>query len=301
MADLDFERDTALHDLNNQQLQEGIVELDHVIDLHNKWYKNLLRVLICRVPPDQPDLRGDAHLQCAFGKWLKSHTATSLIENQELVSIQDVHEKVHNDARNFLRLILDGEVVPVNEWDYFESNREKMRQKILTARHGFAEIAKNRDPLTEIQTRAGLLTELRKQHDLLLRGKQTCALAMLDLDHFKRINDSLGHPAGDAVLVSVVQCVKSQLRSYDQIYRYGGEEFIVCLPNTTIDQASEIVERLRLSISNLDFEFGEIQVTASFGVTVLSKLQSVEQSIGRADKALYEAKARGRNCVVLDA
>ena len=290
-----------MYDLNNQQLQDGIAELDNVIELHNQWYRNLLRVLISRVPPDQLDLGPDAHLQCPFGKWLKSQSAIFLIENQDLASIQDVHEKVHSGARDFFRRISDGLVIPVEDWDHFESNRETMRRKIITARHGFADIAKNRDPLTEVQTRAGLLTELRKQHDLLLRGKQSCALAMLDLDHFKKINDSYGHAAGDAVLVAVVQCVKSYLRPYDQIYRYGGEEFIICLPSTTLDQASEIVERLRLSISNLDFDFDAVQVTASFGVTVLSQSHSVEESIRCADKAMYEAKAKGRNCVVLDA
>ncbi len=289
-----------MDDLTNQQLQAGIVELDHVIDLHDQWYRNLLRALISRVPPDQSDLRPDAHLQCSFGKWLKSRPAIILNENQELASLKDAHEKVHSDAGNFLRRISDGLVIPVEDWDRFENNRETMRLKILTARNGFAEIARNRDPLTEIQTRAGLLTELRKQHALVVRGKQTCVLAMLDLDHFKRVNDSYGHAAGDAVLVSVVQCVKSHLRPYDQIYRYGGEEFIICMPTTTIDQASEIMERLRSSISNLHFDFDEIQVTASFGVTILRKSQSVEESISRTDKAMYEAKAKGRNCVVFD-
>ncbi len=289
-----------MDDLNNQQLQEGIVELDHVIDLHNQWYRNFLRVLISRTPPDQSDLESDAHLLCPFGKWLKSRYAISLIEKQDLVSLQDVHEKVHSSARNLLRRISDGLAIPVEDLDHFENNRETMRLKLLTVRHEFAEIAKNRDPLTEILTRTGLLTELRKQRDLVLRGKQTCAIAMLDLDHFKKINDSYGHAAGDAVLVSVVQCVKSHLRSYDQIYRYGGEEFIICLPSTTIDQASEIMERLRLSIFNLDFDFGDIQVSASFGVALLSKSQSVEESISCTDKAMYEAKPKGRNCVVLN-
>lgn len=289
-----------MEDLNNQQLQEGIIELDHVINLHNQWYKHLLRVLISRVPPSQSDLRPDAHLQCPFGKWLKSRSAISLIESQELASLQDMHEKVHSTTRNFLQRISDGLVIPVEDWDYFENNRETMWLKIMTVRDGFAEIAKNRDPLTEVQTRASLIDDLRKQRDLVLRGKQACALAMLDLDHFKKINDSYGHAAGDEVLVSVVQCVKSQLRSYDQIYRYGGEEFIICLPSTTIEQASEIMERLRSSISSLDFDFGDIQVTASFGVTILSKFQSVEESISCSDKAMYEAKAKGRNCVVLN-
>ena len=175
-----------------------------------------------------------------------------------------------------------------------------MRLEIWAARHEFAETLKNRDSLTEAQTRTGLLTDLRKQHSLVLRGKQTYALAMLDFDHFKRINDSYGHAAGDTVLASTVQCVKSHLRPYDRIYRYGGEEFLICMPSTTLEQAGEMMERLRLAISEQHFEFGDIQVTASFGVTVLRESQTVEESINGADKAMYKAKNTGRNCVVLD-
>jgi len=288
-----------MDDLTNQQLQAGIVELDQVIELHDQWYRKLLRVLISDAPPDPSDFSPDAHLQCPFGHWIKSRSAI-LRDDQALTSLDDAHEKVHSFARRFLLRISDGSVIPAQDWDCFESNRETMRLKILTIRQEFAEVAKNRDPLTEVQTRAGLLAELQKQHALVLRGKQACALAMLDIDHFKKVNDSYGHAAGDAVLVSIARAVKSDLRPYDQIYRYGGEEFIICMPGTTIDEASEIVERLRLSISALRFDFGEIQVTASFGVTVLRESQSVEEAISCADKAMYEAKAQGRNRVVLD-
>ena len=258
-----------------------------------------MRVLISRVPPDQSDLSSDAHLQCPFGKWLKSRSATFFDEDLESSSLIDAHEKVHSSARNLLRRISDGLVIPVSEWDHFQDCREKMRLEVLKARHEFAEIAKNRDPLTESQTRAGLLTELRKQHALVLRGKQTCALAMMDVDHFKKINDSYGHAAGDTALVSIVHCAMAHLRPYDRIFRYGGEEFMICMPGTTIEQAGEIMERLRLSISSLRFDFGDVQVTASFGLTVLNTSLSVEDSIDCTDKAMYEAKASGRNRVVL--
>ncbi|GGE39831.1 hypothetical protein GCM10007421_12240 [Halopseudomonas oceani] len=285
--------------LTNHQLQASIVELDHAIYLHDQWYRNLLRTLVSRVPPDQADLRLDAHLQCPFGKWLEDRSAIVFDEGFDCTSLKGAHETVHSVAREFLRLISAGSVIPVEEWDYFERCREKMRLDIMAARHKFAEAVKNRDPLTEIETRAGLLAELRKQQALVQRGEQACALAMLDVDHFKKINDSYGHAAGDLVLVSIVQCVKSCLRPYDLIYRYGGEEFIICMPGTTITQAGEVMERLRSAISKLRFGFGQAQVTASFGVTVLGASLSVEESISCSDQAMYEAKAAGRNRVVL--
>jgi len=293
-------RDINLDSLTNQQLQAGIAELDHAIYLHDQWYKNLLRVLVSRVSPEQSDLMPDAHLKCAFGKWYEDHSESFFIESQQLKSLFEAHKKVHSGARHLFQRISNGLVIPVDDWDNFESGRERMRREIWAARHEFAETLKNRDSLTEAQTRTGLLADLRKQHSLVLRGKQTYALAMLDFDHFKRINDSYGHAAGDTVLASTVQCVKSHLRPYDRIYRYGGEEFIICMPSTTLEQAGEMMERLRLAISEQHFEFGDIQVTASFGVTVLRESQTVKESINCADKAMYEAKSAGRDRVVLD-
>lgn len=285
--------------LTNHELQLGILELDHAIYLHDQWFRNLLKVLIAHVPAELADLCVDAHLHCSFGKWLAGDAARLFDDRDEYVALQKAHEVVHSEARKLLQLSVNGLVIPPAEWDFFERCRETMRLSVLSARDRFAEVASNRDPLTEIQTRRGLLTELRKQQALVERGRQACALAMVDLDHFKKVNDTYGHVAGDVVLVDVVQCVKAHLRPYDRIYRYGGEEFIVCMPDTTVEQAGEIMDRLRLSIARLDFEFADIQVTASFGVAALAGSMPVEDAIGPADRAMYEAKAAGRNRVVL--
>lgn len=285
--------------LTNHELQLGILELDHAIYLHDEWFRSLLKVLIARVPAEPTDLCADAHLHCSFGKWLVGDASRLFDDEHEYASVQKAHEAVHVRAFRLLQRSADGLRISPAEWDCFERCRDKMRLLVLTARDRFAEVANNRDPLTEIQTRPGLLTELRKQQALVERGRQACALAMLDLDHFKKVNDTYGHAAGDVVLVAVVQCVKAHLRPYDRIYRYGGEEFIVCMPDTTLEQAGEIMDRLRLSIARLRFGFADIQVTASFGVAALAESMSVEDAIGCADRAMYDAKAAGRNRVVL--
>ncbi|MFT7406354.1 MAG: diguanylate cyclase [Zhongshania sp.] len=126
-------------------------------------------------------------------------------------------------------------------------------------------------------------------------------IAMVDLDHFKRINDHYGHAEGDVVLVSTVKKLKSHLRPYDRIYRYGGEEFIICMPSTTLDQSSEVIERMRVVITAQHFDVGKAHVTATFGVSVLRASRTVEESIHCADKAMYRAKAAGSNRVEFDA
>ncbi|WP_438969719.1 diguanylate cyclase [Methylophaga sp.] len=286
--------------ITNKQLQDVIAQLDQAISSHDQWYKNLQRVLITHAPPEESDLKPDAHRLCRFGEWYGSTQVDFMQENPLFVSLGELHEKMHTSARYLIQRVLDGLPISVSDWDHFDNTLDRMRLKIQALRDEYADIEQNRDPLTEAQTRSNLLSDLREQRALVERGKQVCILAMLDLDHFKRINDEFGHVAGDDVLVATVRCVKSQLRSYDRIYRYGGEEFMICMPSTTIDEAREVMERIREAIAEQHFEFTESQVTASFGVTVLRASQTVEESIKIADEALYVAKAAGRNRVVFD-
>ena len=127
---------------------------------------------------------------------------------------------------------------------------------------------------------------------------------MLDLDHFKRANDEHGHLAGDKVLISTVQCLQAILRPYDRIYRYGGAEFLLCMPGTTPEEAREVAERMCHAVAaqriQPDGTDHILRVTASLGVTMLDPSRSVEDSIESADRAMYEAKKLGRNRVVTE-
>jgi diguanylate cyclase len=287
--------------LNNQQVQAVIAELDQALYSHEQWYKNLQRVLISHAAPERSDLMNEARLHCSFGQWYTSPHLRFLQQNPLFISLGKAHEKMHRRATHLIRRISDGLPILIRDWDPFDNSIEKMRGKIQALQEEFTEIVQNRDPLTESQTRARMLTELCEQQALVQRGKQVCVIAMVDLDHFKRINDEYGHAAGDVVLVSTVNRLKSHLRSYDRIYRYGGEEFIICMPSTTVDQSREVIECMRAAIAGQHFNFGNAHVTASIGASVLRGSRTVEESIHCADKAMYIAKAAGRNRVVLHA
>ena len=126
------------------------------------------------------------------------------------------------------------------------------------------------------------------------------AVVMLDIDHFKQINDTWSHAAGDAVLRSLVSLVQGELRPRDFMARIGGEEFVLLLPGTGMDDAGRVCERIRRCIhcSPFEIEQGAIPVTSSFGVTLLMAGERLETVLARADGALYSAKQGGRNCVV---
>ena len=126
---------------------------------------------------------------------------------------------------------------------------------------------------------------------------------MTDIDYFKKVNDTYGHAAGDIVLQTVSKIMRSGLREYDVAGRYGGEEFVILLPFTKIDEAKRVAERLRkavedkvIDISKANDETKEIRVTISIGV---SELVNDDELIKNSDKALYKAKESGRNKVVI--
>ncbi|WP_166423779.1 GGDEF domain-containing protein [Paraglaciecola sp. 20A4] len=137
-----------------------------------------------------------------------------------------------------------------------------------------------------------------------LRAKRTqkwLCVMMLDVDHFKSINDTFGHLVGDEVLVDIAKQVKANLRPYDLAGRYGGEEFILVLPSTSLDEAVQVGERIRQTIKDAIIEINglEIHVTMSIGISSYHEDDSNSaQSLTRADDALFRAKRAGRNCVV---
>ena len=156
------------------------------------------------------------------------------------------------------------------------------------------------DGLTGLLTRRRFVESARRELVRAERQHLRTSVLMLDLDHFKDVNDTYGHPVGDLVLQSFGAILHASLRSFDLVGRYGGEEFCVLLPGTGINEATIIAERIR-SIANLTpvkARSATIQYTVSTGVVQAPpRPVSLEELVDRADQALYEAKAAGRNCV----
>lgn len=160
------------------------------------------------------------------------------------------------------------------------------------------------DKLTELKNRMGFYSDYSKIYEKMLtdsRNRRDVSLFICDIDFFKKVNDTYGHNAGDAVLKHVAEHFRINSRICDGVYRWGGEEFIVVLPDTDASKAAEAAERLRVCImdSTCCFEDLKIKVTMSFGVTQLDPSISIEDNIKAADEKLYRAKESGRNRVIL--
>jgi diguanylate cyclase (GGDEF)-like protein len=155
------------------------------------------------------------------------------------------------------------------------------------------------DYLTGCLNRRSLEQRMKIELDRHLRSSEPMACVFFDLDHFKRINDDYGHEAGDAALKHTVQLIGGMLRSMDALGRYGGEEFMVLMPNTDLKGVTDAAQRMRIALtrSKLEFAGQSIALTASFGAAALGDKESLDSLVRRADAAMYDAKRLGRNRV----
>jgi len=152
------------------------------------------------------------------------------------------------------------------------------------------------DPLTNVYNRRFFMQMLKQEIQRAQRTGRSFSVIMLDLDHFKSVNDRFGHAAGDLVLKTIAEAVSKRIRKTDSLARWGGEEFIILLPETPVDGATNLAEELCASLSSLTVP-GVGHVTASFGVAGYVPSDTVDTITMRADNMLYEAKTAGRNCV----
>ncbi len=233
------------------------------------------------MPP--PDLFDQENLALAAARAIHADAAASAEQQQRaLGELISSYERLLRETRRLIR----------------RSDREELEMNQLNQRlHDLAaelEYRATHDSLTGVLNRAAVIE--RANHMLHAQG---LALIVLDIDHFKRVNDSFGHPVGDRVICGVVDCLSALVPTAAQIGRVGGEEFTVLLPGYSCADALLLAERLRAALADHDFDLPDASpVSASFGVSCLPMNSSFDTAYRRADDALYQAKRAGRNRVV---
>ena len=174
----------------------------------------------------------------------------------------------------------------------------QLQSELLAAKQDLLLLSRT-DPLTGIFNRRAILSQIEKELSRAKRENKKLSLSLLDIDHFKKINDTYGHISGDKVLRECVKRIGSAMRIYDSLGRIGGEEFLVVIPGAKGNDARAIGERIRSMIGDKDIlvNGSSIRVTISQGVVTWDGNMSVDELIARADQALYQAKENGRNRV----
>jgi len=157
-----------------------------------------------------------------------------------------------------------------------------------------------RDPLTGVYNRGVIEVALEREVNLARRYGSPLSVIFMDIDHFKAVNDTFGHMAGDDVIREFARCVNDKIRTTDILSRYGGDEFVAILPNTTMEGAEQLAGRIRDAVvsSGCLAKIGQdLKVTTSIGIASLEGDESAQQLLDRADKSLSLAKHEGRNCI----
>lgn len=287
---------------NREELHAVLQQLEQAISSHEEWFQSLNRQMLCRLPYDRREVSDDAYRECRFGQWLYEYSNPHVRKHPAFDAIEREHKVMHQSAAKILLNAEKTGGAEPDEYDRFSNAMQNLRLEINTLKHEIETTYHNLDSLTGANNRLGMLTHLREQAELVKRGSQKCCLALMDVDHFKQINDAYGHVVGDRVLSSATRYILEHIRVYDRLYRYGGEEFLLCMSHMNPTEAMLMAVRLREGIRELEIvatEQESLHLTVSFGVIELTPELSVEEAIMRADQALYDAKASGRNCCKL--
>ncbi|MDD3534686.1 MAG: diguanylate cyclase [Candidatus Cloacimonetes bacterium] len=194
---------------------------------------------------------------------------------------------------------IDTLVSAENELQRINQELSQSNQELIELNHKLNRMAR-RDQLTGLYNRRVLDENLEYEMERSRRNKRGFTLAMADLDDFKKVNDTYGHPCGDEVLKAVAKTMKEALRTVDTVGRWGGEEFLVILPETSAEDAAKVLNRIREKIKDLvvNCEENQISISISIGMSSCDRDCPKDEIIKEADLALYEAKKRGKNRVI---
>ncbi len=286
--------------IDGEDLERVLQELTQALYDHEQWHEELTRTIICRLPHAPRDVADDAHRHCRFGQWCYGSGASDLHAHAVFAAMESEHKLLHRLAAELLSAAAGGSWIAPKAYDDFANAINRLHVQIHALKRELEGSLARLDSLTGAESRIAMLSKLGEMRALGERRCQPCCIALMDVDHFKRINDAHGHLVGDQVLRACVHRLRENLRPYDHVFRYGGEEFLIVIPDTDLETGWHAIERIRERMAAAPLaQAGRkaIFATASFGVAMVDPDASIEESMDRADKMMYAAKRAGRNCV----
>jgi len=277
-----------------------LADLEKGLDDQRVWFKKFQAMLVCRTEPNQQALLKNGYRRGPFARWFKKGTNPHLRERPDFATVLNSLREQHERGLGLAKMVRAGADINTEKYHMFVESSDRFTQGIRALHAEARMLLSDTDPLTGIASRFAMIPRLEQERERSKRSEAPCSIGMMDLDRFKLVNDTYGHRAGDMVLQETARFVLKHLRRYDQVYRYGGEEFVLVLPDTSLAKAKRVFDRLRRGLkrhgTRLDDKTG-LHITASIGIAILHPDVSVRAAIDRADQALYAAKAGGRNRV----
>lgn len=291
--------------MNAVDTESFAIELDAAMQMHLEWSRRILRCAVLHASPGDDVLNDEAHTLCRFGVWFsKNRSRFEAMDAELTLSLEREHQTMHDAIRVICRRLLEGSPGETADLNKFEATQHLFIENLAY----FKTLAITHDAQIDVLTGLPLRHRIEEDFELLAsssrRHGSALVIMLLDLDHFKDINDMYGHAGGDSVLRHLAVALKRDLRDVDRAYRYGGEEFLLMMESSGVAGAEFAAERVLESVRVLSITLpggAMVRPTATVGVAVVAKGESLASVIERADKALYAGKASGRNCYVLAA
>ena len=286
-------------DRDHADIVNRLQELDRALGDHAKWTARLNRQLICGGLADPNDLAEDAHARCDFGVWFHGSAKARLSGEPGYEAIAVAHESMHGIARHLLESKIADTSIAAEDYDALMAVSARFRQLLRQMEQGLMERMGAVDKLTGVWNRQAVHLRMSEEVERIQRTRQPCALCYADLDDFAKINEQLGQKGGDELIQAVAAFFKTRLRGYDTLFRVKGEEFLLCLPNTDLDQAATMINRLREDLAITAFTVAQqpVTLTASFGLVALDPVFFIEETLEQVERAQLIAKRQGGNSV----
>jgi diguanylate cyclase (GGDEF)-like protein len=281
-----------------------IAELDAAIEAHMAWSRRILRCAVLKISPGDDVLSLDAHNLCRFGRWFNlNKDRFDEIDSNVVQQILVVHETMHAAIRSICGGVMNGIPGSERELEVFDNSQSELLTKLANLKTLALANAVRHDPLTGLPLRYNIESDFKLCRNDAKRNKTLLYIVMIDIDHFKLINDNYGHPVGDLALRHLADTLKKSLRSKEPLYRFGGEEFLWILRCESIEEARLSAQRVLTSISsasvNIPDSEDSLKLTVTLGLALVGDLDDLSSIIKRADLALYKGKHAGRNCYVI--
>ena len=277
---------------------ELLIGIDQGIDAHLAWNQRLFRCALLRESPGDDVLLPNSHELCQFGIWFESQRVILDEIDSRLVSrIDNAHRLMHDGVRSLATSILDDKPAKAIDLQSYQNQQTTMITLLHTLHQRIVDVDSRHDPLTGLPMRHGLEHAFTIRNKDSLRNDSQLWLAMIDIDHFKSVNDTHGHSIGDIAIKYVADRLTLCLRSNDIQFRYGGEEYLALLLVKSGDDVQEIAKRMLHSVNNplILADNISLNMTVTIGLTQVSPGEILSRAIDRADFALLDGKKAGRN------
>jgi len=268
-----------------------------------EWTRRVLRCAVLHAAPGDDALAPLAHTLCRFGRWfVLNKVHFEKLDALNTRTLETVHQSMHDAVRSICTDLLAGRPGQISHLEAFEQTQTELIKLLAGFKTQFLANTVRHDQLTGLPMRYGIETDFIQVQKNCRRNKTLFYIGMIDVDHFKQVNDRYGHPVGDIVLRHLADTLKRITRPNEPLYRFGGEEFLFLMQCQDLEGAAAAAQRFINAVRSAPVPIPQAEplaLTVTLGLACVGNDELMASAVARADRALYEGKKAGRDRFVV--